>query len=557
MPAQGFDATTVRGHYPLQPADISYDTTLTADGTTLGLNLATSNFWTGHISTNQGFQIYELATTNYSGLMAAAAAAGNYMSDAVAGDMVLRCDANADIIFGFKGAAGGQHSTLALRYPYTVETNNNTLDDGSGDSTFSGLLSAVGDALLGDVNGYIKVTADASYVYLEGWDGAKTGNKAIKLSGYLGAADNVIVTGNNVLDDGSGNMTANVTVYGNNSGSDAPAFLALNARNVGAGQSAFDLNAGGTGTLRGTMFLESLSATLDDWVFGVFDAGVTYYEAFRIKNTGGAVQFNYMIAADGGYMDTGNLGGARSGVTSSGTDAALKFRNTYTGGREYWWDSGASGAGVGEGNFALYDATAGSARFYVNSSGAGVFNFGLSIYGGWLVSTELLDAEAGMWVAGDPSGGNGQGGYLGWNVSGSDGETDFLNNHGGGAGGWQWRYWTGSAWSSPIATLTEGGDLSLNGTISASNLSNTIHGVSGSYVGNDTAHVYNAGGTPQVVIIRGGSTIEIVAQAVGGGWTNGATGAGSDTLDSSGGITLGASSPANNSNTTYYYVGLW
>ncbi len=68
----------------------------------------------------------------------------------------------------------------------------------------------------------------------------------------------------------------------------------------------------------------------------------------------GAWTMTGFVTAQGGYMDTGNLGSARSGVTSSGTDAALAFINTSTGGLTYWWDSGGSGAGIGEGNFAVY-----------------------------------------------------------------------------------------------------------------------------------------------------------------------------------------------------------
>jgi hypothetical protein len=57
------------------------------------------------------------------------------------------------------------------------------------------------------------------------------------------------------------------------------------------------------------------------------------------------------------------------GVVTKGTDAALALRNTGFGGREYWLDSGSTGAGVGAGNFAIWDAQAG-ARLVIDSGGA-------------------------------------------------------------------------------------------------------------------------------------------------------------------------------------------
>jgi hypothetical protein len=60
---------------------------------------------------------------------------------------------------------------------------------------------------------------------------------------------------------------------------------------------------------------------------------------------------------------------AQIAMVSSGTDAAISVNNTASGGREYWIDSGSGGAGVGAGNFAVFDHTAGATRLIVNSSG--------------------------------------------------------------------------------------------------------------------------------------------------------------------------------------------
>ena len=52
-----------------------------------------------------------------------------------------------------------------------------------------------------------------------------------------------------------------------------------------------------------------------------------------------------------------------------GTDAAISVKNRGSGGREYWIDSGSGAAGIGSGNFAVYDATAGATRFVIGPTG--------------------------------------------------------------------------------------------------------------------------------------------------------------------------------------------
>ena len=60
---------------------------------------------------------------------------------------------------------------------------------------------------------------------------------------------------------------------------------------------------------------------------------------------------------------------AQMAMVSSGTDAAFSLKNTASGGREYWIDSGSGSAGVGAGNFAIFDRTALATRLVVNSVG--------------------------------------------------------------------------------------------------------------------------------------------------------------------------------------------
>jgi len=67
-----------------------------------------------------------------------------------------------------------------------------------------------------------------------------------------------------------------------------------------------------------------------------------------------------------------NTSVAQIAMVGSGTDAAISLNNTNTGngGREYWIDSGSLGAGVGAGNFAVWDNTAGAVRMVIDLSGA-------------------------------------------------------------------------------------------------------------------------------------------------------------------------------------------
>ena len=56
-------------------------------------------------------------------------------------------------------------------------------------------------------------------------------------------------------------------------------------------------------------------------------------------------------------------------ITSSGTDAAFALKNTGSGGRIYWMDAGSGTAGVGKGNFAIWDGTSNAARLVIDSTG--------------------------------------------------------------------------------------------------------------------------------------------------------------------------------------------
>jgi trimeric autotransporter adhesin len=68
-------------------------------------------------------------------------------------------------------------------------------------------------------------------------------------------------------------------------------------------------------------------------------------------------------------VNAGKATVAEMALVSTGTDAAISLKNTASGGIEYWIDSGSGTAGIGKGNFAIWDNTHLSARFVVDSVG--------------------------------------------------------------------------------------------------------------------------------------------------------------------------------------------
>ena len=106
---------------------------------------------------------------------------------------------------------------------------------------------------------------------------------------------------------------------------------------------------------------------------------------------------------------------------------------------------------------------------------------GCNVTGGKLeVAAGVRILATGLHVLGAP-GMSTQGAGIGWNYSGGTGETNFFNNNANGsvAGGWTWIPTTNTSVGSPVMSLTQTGNLTLSGTISATNLTNgTVTSVS-------------------------------------------------------------------------------
>ena len=157
--------------------------------------------------------------------------------------------------------------------------------------------------------------------------------------------------------------------------------------------------------------------------------------------------------------------------------------------RNYGAYLGWNATGVGEtdlinqdngaaGGFNFYNivpnSVLGSPVITFGGNGAGTFNGAVtspSIATGFLGDTGnasitgILSAGS-LSATGATPGSLSQGAYLGWNMNGtSTGETDFINDHGGGTGGFYWFDNGGTAPGSQLMTLTptSGGQLTIGG----------------------------------------------------------------------------------------------
>ena len=120
-------------------------------------------------------------------------------------------------------------------------------------------------------------------------------------------------------------------------------------------------------------------------------------------------------------------------LVSTGTDAAISLKNTATGGVEYWIDSGSGAAGVGAGNFAIWDGTHGAARFVVDSSGQ--VGIGTKTPGSQLeVDSQSTSYSGFTATGGNAPAGNTSPGSTGITANGGNGDLTIDAEGNGGAG---------------------------------------------------------------------------------------------------------------------------
>ena len=216
---------------------------------------------------------------------------------------------------------------------------------------------------------------------------------------FLGFAGNATMTGG--ANTASGAFALQLTTTG--SGNTASGFRALNANktgnaNTGIGSTALFNSTGtantGIGYDAGNTGDGSFLSGNNDTALGgeaLFSTG-TLSNATAIGTLAEVDESNAMVLGEikgvNGAAASTNVGIgttapthtlevnsagatiAQMAMITNGTDAAFSLNNTATGGREYWIDSGSGVAGVGAGNFAIYDRTAGLTRLVVSQAGS-------------------------------------------------------------------------------------------------------------------------------------------------------------------------------------------
>lgn len=132
-------------------------------------------------------------------------------------------------------------------------------------------------------------------------------------------------------------------------------------------------------------------------------------------------------------VNAGKATVAQMGLISTGTDAAISLKNTASGGLEYWIDSGSGSAGVGAGNFAVWDRTHSAARLVVDSIGQ--VGIGTKTPGSQLEVDAQSTSYGGLTAnGGNAPAGTTQSGSTGLTANGGNGDltTDATGNGGDG-----------------------------------------------------------------------------------------------------------------------------
>jgi hypothetical protein len=278
---------------------------------------------------------------------------------------------------GVDGASSGGTAGL-----FQVNTTSATILQGNNGSTTEFKVDSAGDvSAAGAVNAAGAVSGSGFQIGSNHFD---YGNYATS-SAFLGFAGGP--TANASGDTGVGDGALAYDTGGSNA---AVGFLALGVNTVGTGNTAIGANAGntfdssnltggsntalgynslfGTGTLTNATAIGAYSEATESnaIVLGSF-AGSAVCQLEGCTNTNVGIG----TAAPGFLLEVYAAGASNAQIemASTGTDAAISVNNKATGGREYWIDSGSGSAGIGAGNFAIYDRTAGATRLAINQNG--------------------------------------------------------------------------------------------------------------------------------------------------------------------------------------------
>lgn len=293
--------------------------------------------------------------------------------------------------------------------------------------------------------------------------GIPLANGIVITAGNALGLGNISVTGS--TNTGNESVTGNVTVGGivNSTGGFASpgttqgSQLVWNVFSSGAGRNEY-VNNYGSGTGGHYFYVRSLTTGTLSPVLSVDATGnVTIPGAFSAAGN---------ISSSGVYTSSGS--GAILSAGTTGGFVALRPNGYASSTAQLVVDSAggvtAAGAFIGNGIFSV--SAAGNLLFRPNGSSSATNQAILSAAGSLSVpniNTNLISSLS-SFVSGFQSGTTGasQGSYVAWNASGGTGEMDFINNHGGGTGGWSWYDTSGTGGTlTQIMTLSPAGALRL------------------------------------------------------------------------------------------------
>jgi hypothetical protein len=191
----------------------------------------------------------------------------------------------------------------------------------------------------------------------------------------------------------------------------------------------------------GAFGFEAYQGTYIYWGTG---SGASATERMRITSAGNV---GIGTSSPGAPLDILSTTSNPSVIVRTGTsDCIVSFKNTGAGGREYWIDSGGTGAGVGAGNLAFYDATASATRMVISSAG----NVGIG----------TSSPVAKLQVKGSGTSGQVSASFILENSSSGTGGMDIT----GAAGASRWRFLYGGGPSTGTNALTEAMCIGTEGT---------------------------------------------------------------------------------------------
>lgn len=226
---------------------------------------------------------------------------------------------------------------------------------------------------------------------------------------------------------------------------DVQGFLSVNQTNAAA--TPLDVQTGAGRLLFETL---SISSTTLNSIGSVNTANSSFtsfaFNAPTFIHTGSVVVNSTSVLSPAGALDVSISGAGRILFTSSGSNNSINSVNAA--------------------NSAFTNLSFTAASYIFNSGPVTISGQPLTVGTSLSVGTKISCQQ--LFVNNNTGAFTTQGGYMQWNFSGGSGETDFVNNEGGGSGGFNW-YNTNSSGSTvtQIMSITGGGDLQTAGTIQA------------------------------------------------------------------------------------------